>query len=201
MTDELFPSSLGSSSAASPSFREAALVGSNQEFPIHPGAATSEDEFPATGVELNTRTPANKLQRSSTTIAHSGGGSKKTVWGTPAARSGSFANALHNSSRHDEGMGEDDRPDWDSWLELEEDFIVGARNGSSMREGRGLNKQTKKSSSSVGDSSSEGGAGTSRAEEGQRRVVPGSAPPTGPGGKQQKKKKLVLTSGGGMRGR
>ncbi|UZJ52034.1 hypothetical protein CBS101457_001354 [Exobasidium rhododendri] len=200
--EDLFPSSFGSAHAASPSFREAALVGAEQQFPIHPGAVSSEDEFPVTVAERNV-TPHQRSKKTNTPNHRStptaSSGSKKTVWGTPAAQDRSFVNALHSSSRLDDGSLEDHRPDWDAWLELEEDFIVGARSGTSVREGRGLNKQIKKGT--LGESASEGGgAGAAlQQEEAQPRQVPGAAPTTG--SSKPKKKKLVLTSGGGMRGR
>jgi hypothetical protein len=186
-SDDMFPSSLGSASATSPSFRQAALFGSDQVFPLHPGPMSAEDEFPATTTadrDANRQEPMAAIPRDilSTNAA------KRTVWGTPAARAGTFASALHNSSRNGANTAEDDGPDWDSWLELEEDYIVGARNGTSFREGRGLNRQTKK-----GDSSSEG------TKPDEKASIPGAAPKTN--AKQQKKKTLVLTSGGGGRGR
>lgn len=186
-SEDLFPSSLGSASTISPSFRQSALVGSDQIFPLHPGPLSVEDEFPATSQDRDiNRHEAAAIPRD----IQSTNAAKRTVWGTPAARTGSFATALHNSSRNNGGAAaEDDGPDWDTWLELEEDYIVGARNGTSFREGRGLNRQVKK-----GDSSSEG------TKPDERPSAPGSAP-SKPNTKQQKKKTLVLTSGGGGRGR
>lgn len=188
--DDLFPSSMGSASTTSPSFRQAALVGADQVFPIHPGPVSAQDEFPSTTSNrqhtrregANSSTPRDIVPASAT---------RKTVWGTPAARAGNFATALHNSSRGDSTAADDDAPDWDSWLELEEDFIVGARNNTSVREGRGLNRQVKKGTG--GDSSSEG-----TKPDGNQSTASTLAKTDG---KQQKKKKLVLTSGGGGRGR
>ena len=188
-SEELFPSSLGSTSAPSPSFREAALVGAEQQFPMHPGMPLgSDEEFPATSVER--RKPVTGGARDIVPA----GGKKKTVWGTPAAQSGSFANALHNSSRQEAELAKDDKPDWDAWLELEEDYIVGARNGTSMREGKGLNRQVKKGSTN-------GATGEAVTPSPKSELVPGVAASMAPTSKQQKKKKLVLTSGGGGRGR
>jgi hypothetical protein len=187
-TEDLFPSSLGSASTSSPSFRQAALFGSDQVYPIHPGPVSAEDEFPATTLDRDVR-------RDETIAAprdiQSSNAARRTVWGTPAARIGTFATALHNSSRNGE-TADEDAPDWDTWLELEEDYIVGARNGTSVREGRGLNRQAKKGA--AGDSSSEG------TKPDERQSVPGAPPPKN-NAKQQKKKTLVLTSGGGGRRR
>lgn len=191
--EDLFPSSLGSASTTSPSFRQAALVGADQVFPMHPGPISAEDEFPSTTMDQQQQQQHTREEVSSSAPRDilPAGSTRKTVWGTPAARAGNFAIALHNSSRGDSIAHDEDAPDWDSWLELEEDFIVGARNNTSVREGRGLNRQAKKGAG--GDSSSEG------TKPDASHSMTGA--PAKTGGKQQKKKKLVLTSGGGGRGR
>lgn len=141
-----------SSASESPSFREAALFGAEREFPIHP---VGEEDFPAVpggatfddergdrsegqqgATQPSSRTSSNKVK---TPV-------RKTVWGTPAPPSsaGSFANVLHSSSRVAQAA-EEEGPDWDAWLEVEEDFIMGARSGgNSVKDSRGLNRQARK---------------------------------------------------------
>lgn len=191
-TEDLFPSSLGSTSTPSPSFRQAALFGSEHVYPMHSGPVAVEDDFPATTQERGIRRDEMTAPAAAPRDIQSSNAARRTVWGTPAARTGSFATALHNSSRNGE-IADEDAPDWDSWLELEEDYIVGARNGTSVREGRGLNRQAKKGA--AGDSSSDG------TKPDDRQSVPGAPSLPKMNAKQQKKKTLVLTSGGGGRRR
>lgn len=220
-----FGSSFGSQSMLSPSVQEAIL-----------NASEGDDNFPAASQAF----AARRGSIEGLGIAGSEGGeseehaiatshttpsrntkpvtASKTVWGTPAAKGNSFSNALHNSSRAPAGQGEEEEgPDWDAWLELEEDFIVGARNGNSVREGRGLNRQARKSIgrnnstiSTTNTALSNNEVKETKEDETQTRAnqeivqeetvkpSPPQAPP--PQSKQQKKKKLVLTSGGGGRG-
>ena len=81
------------------------------------------------------------------------------------------------------------------------------RNGNSVREGRGLNRQVRKSVGSTGADSKTGttsvGNQTQPIEEVSSNATDNNNSDkrtTNPGGKQQKKKKIVLTSGGGGRG-
>ncbi|MCO5613931.1 hypothetical protein L7F22_068211 [Adiantum nelumboides] len=222
-----FGSSFGSQSMLSPSVQEALLNASegDDNFPAASQAfAARRGSIEGLGIASNeggeseehtTATPHTTPLRHNKPVTTS-----KTVWGTPAAKGNSFSNALHNSSRAPAGQGEEDGPDWDAWLELEEDFIVGARNGTSVREGRGLNRQARKSpgrpnSTSIvsNPASSNNEAKETKVDESQiqtqanqevvqeETVKPSPPqPPPPPQTKQQKKKKLVLTSGGGGRG-
>ena len=192
-------SSFGSvSSTQSPSFREAALVGAERDFPVHPGGPL--EEFPAV--------PSTSGESQPTAIPQAANG--KTVWGTPAART-AFTEALQRGQR----SGEDEM--WakdvdDAWLELEEDFLLGAtpggrRNTGAVKEGRGLNKQPRsgvatpktpllsKSPKEDPYTSAPGARQTSSNEDEQPGE--GSNTPTRPAGRPKKaKKKLILTSGG-----
>lgn len=214
-----------SSTSDSPSFREAALFGAEREFPIHP---VGEEDFPAVpgGATLDDDRGDRESQQPRPAPAVPSRKVKTTVWGTPApSSSGSFANVLHSSSRVGQAP-EEEGPDWDAWLELEEDFIVGARSGgNSVKDSRGLNRQVRKGAgggpqgakANTGVGSSGGvvsieardGPTLGFGEEDKKPHSPPQEPGTGTavvgagagaGKKQAKKKKLVLTSGGGGRG-
>lgn len=237
---DIFPSSLGShQSALSPRVQEALLQSTEGEgVDDFPAAAGTFNADGGVGAHVSAGSPSGEsaLSVSSSgrpTAMHSSSNgnaallsrSARTVWGMPAAKATGFATALHNSSRTQQGYGDDDAPDWDAWLEIEEDFILGGRNDKTVREGRGLNRQNKGASGQVGQarsppkaqhqgkgpearppaSAAEGDAADKPAGGDEATPstvgVPGSG--GGVGGKQQqkqKKKKLVLTSGGGGRG-
>lgn len=215
-----FGSSFGSQSMLSPSVQEAILNASegDDNFPAAAQAfAASRGSMEGLGVagseggesEEHTIGTSHATPRNNKPVAAS-----RTVWGTPAAKGNSFSHALHNSSRAPAGQGEEDGPDWDAWLELEEDFIVGARNGNSVREGRGINRQARRSPGRTNSTSAvtnpapevketkEGESQTQGSQEvvQDETVKPSPPQPQPPQTKQQKKKKLVLTSGGGGRG-
>jgi hypothetical protein len=209
-----FGSSAGSHTAMSPTLQAALLQSMARNRDEFPAVQSLEEDPPALNDELGTsldsttgsqrRPMGNKPISSAATT---------TVWGTPQSARGSFASALHKSSRAS-GRSDDDAPDWDAWLEIEEDFIVGARNNTTIREGRGLNKQTKRGENGVQNNGntlhskegkSSGGGGSSSGSQ-DEAAPPGLAdaasvqtPRTIPH-KSQKKKKLVLTAGGGGRG-
>lgn len=215
-------SSFGSQSILSPSVQEALLNASegDNNFPAASQAfAGRRDSVEGLGItgseageseELLTQSQTTKSRNSKPITA------SRTVWGTPAAKGNSFSNALHNSSRASVGQGEEDGPDWDAWLELEEDYIVGARNGNSVREGRGLNRQARKSPGRTNSTTpvtnpipttneaKEDKEDNLQIQQGQEvaqeEPVKPSPPQPPQQSKQQKKKKLVLTSGGGGRG-
>lgn len=216
----------GFPSGSSPSFRESALFGAERDFPIHPGAAETED-FPDSLVgarngldrvsissdDQGERTDRGGAKKSARGVAPV----KKTVWGTPASKS-SFANAI-------QGRGSDAHGLWDgqmedAWHELEEDYILGStgsgrRPTAAVREGRGLNKQSRASGggkfpAAAGESTPTAretvqieGA-TSAADEAnavQAQTGNGDAATPDPTAKPKRvKKKLILTGGGGGRG-
>ncbi|KAN0064827.1 hypothetical protein ACQY0O_001884 [Thecaphora frezii] len=213
---------------SSPSFREAALWGAEREFPIHPGASQIEDFPDSLGAALRSgsgepsshASPQLAATRGTAAPAGAGGTVKKTVWGTPAARN-AFDRALRGQN-DDHGLWDDDFDD--AWHELEEDFILGStgsgrRPNGSVKETRGLNRQTSYTASGGGAGSKKGtpsGSSTPRgtwATGGKVGGGSGDADPSsgttsgtqtpsgrsnGGGGSKQKKakKKLVLTSGG-----
>ncbi len=202
--------------AHSPSFREAALVGGEREYPIHPGGPL--EEFPAVpGVSQD-----GASGRGAVSIP-----GRKTVWGTTAPARTAFTESLRRG-----GRGSDDEV-WerdvdDAWLELEEDFLLGAtpggrRNTGAVKESKGLNKQPpsgaatprthsygaaglgssppKKADTaqaprpkiSVPTAASEGPSGASGAEDVDASATAAAAASRKP---KKAKKKLVLTSGG-----
>lgn len=210
---------------ASPSFRESAMFGAEREFPLHPGAAETED-FPDS--LRGTRDGLERVSISSddqTERVGQGEASKpprraapvqKTVWGTPASKS-SFSNAIQGRGSDAHGIWDDQIED--AWHELEEDYILGSttsgrRPTGPVREGRGLNKQ----------SSSSGGANANGAikppiggrsytwskesrdvapRESQAEASSADAPSSNVAAAtkpKRVKKKLILTGGGGGRG-
>ncbi|KAK0551693.1 hypothetical protein OC846_003183 [Tilletia horrida] len=147
----------------SPTFADAALVGAERVFAIHPGGQAVSEDFPdmlrrasrndlskeddqedtddednkagdeAIG-EQNERTRNRYPQQSVQSVS-------RTVWGTPAA-----ARAWSNTARP--GNGQNDDYGWsemdDAWLELEEDFILGGgSNGQRKMSGAALNKESR----------------------------------------------------------
>ncbi|KAJ1029133.1 hypothetical protein NDA18_002761 [Ustilago nuda] len=205
----------GPVSSTSPSFREAAMFGAEREFPVHPGAAETED-FPDS--LRSTRNGLERVSISSDDQANRTPGKppargaaplKKTVWGTPATKS-SFANAI-------QGRGSDAHDLWDdqmddAWHELEEDYILGStssgrRPTDAVREGRGLNKQVKGAgrapAAAVKDSHRvEGSVSASEAVGTADGDKSGSEAAAAAAAAKPKrvKKKLILTGGGGGRG-
>ncbi|CBQ73010.1 conserved hypothetical protein [Sporisorium reilianum SRZ2] len=207
----------GFASGSSPSFRESAMYGAEREFPVHRGAAETED-FPDS--LRGTRAGLDRVSISSddqTERAQHGASRKperaavpvrKTVWGTPASQS-SFANAIQGRGSDAHGIWDDHIED--AWHELEEDYILGStasgrRPTGAVREGRGLNKQSR---SSAGGAAKTAPAGSKEASEAATRGIQaeleaGDAPypdATVAAAKPKRaKKKLILTGGGGGRG-
>ncbi|KAE8250632.1 hypothetical protein A4X13_0g4541 [Tilletia indica] len=191
------PGSFGSGAAfanftgsTSPSFRDAAMVGAERVFPVHPGHEAETEEFPdilggssqrdhtlagpdeehadyssdeaaaANGSEHGTRPNLGGRKRTpvpgpATNTA------RRTVWGTPAAaRPWTTASTTTNGNARqdadDYGWSEMD----DAWMELEEEYILGAGNHGQRRmggmtsllnkESRGMNAQTAASGSAAG---------------------------------------------------
>ncbi|SPO25374.1 uncharacterized protein UTRI_03211_B [Ustilago trichophora] len=221
----------GFPSGSSPSFRESALFGAERDFPIHPGAAETED-FPDSlrgarngldRVSISSDDQAERVEQ--TSAKKSGRGAapvKKTVWGTPASKS-SFANAIQGRSSDAHGLWDDQMED--AWHELEEDYILGStgsgrRPTAAVREGRGLNKQSRSSggvrapavgasravvkesnraegaAAAAGEVAAEQAAqsGTADTESANAAAAAAAAKP------KRVKKKLILTGGGGGRG-
>ncbi|SNX84347.1 uncharacterized protein MEPE_03056 [Melanopsichium pennsylvanicum] len=211
-------------SGSSPSFRESAMFGAEREYPMHPGGGVTED-FPDSlrgarngldRVSISSDDQAVRLEQSGSRkpIRGNAPAVQKTVWGTPASKS-SFANAIQGRGTTDaSGLWDDEMED--AWHELEEDYILGStgsgrRPTAAVREGRGLNKQSK----SVGGTRAPvPGNGAGAAKEGE--TIQG----TSTGGEssaaaraerssdaaalaakpKRAKKKLILTGGGGGRG-
>ncbi len=135
-------------SGSSPSFRESAMFGAERSFPLHPGAAETED-FPdslsgaRSGLDRVSISSDDQTERlESTARKPTGAPLKKTVWGTPA--SSSFSSAIQGRGSDAQGVWDDHMED--AWHELEEDYILGStgsgrRPTGAVREGRGLNKQ------------------------------------------------------------
>ncbi|KAL9940200.1 hypothetical protein V8E36_000905 [Tilletia maclaganii] len=164
--------------ATSPSFREAAMMGAERVYPIHPGHEAATEDFPDTLRQHRGGRPGGEEHLSSDDESHDqadecgdhttddkqsarpnlgsrkstattpGRGQSKTVWGTPAARPWASTSAST-------GAGAAAADDWsemdDAWLELEEDYILGAgghgqrkTSGTTSllnKESRGLNSQ------------------------------------------------------------
>ncbi|PWN47914.1 hypothetical protein IE53DRAFT_320381 [Violaceomyces palustris] len=195
----------------SPSFREAALWGSEREFPIHPGGGRdAEEDFPDC---LGGGEGGGKGSH-----VEAGGGSKtftRTVWGTQAPtnttrRSASFADALHSNTRSGGGRrgGGQAAEDWndesvdDAWHELEEDFILGSSSFSTSSIGRRANSnKNSKPPAGAGSNQRQGGGGEvvsiSGHGEGNQKVEINEGQQNN---KKNKKKMLILTAGGGGRG-
>ncbi|CAD6891836.1 unnamed protein product [Tilletia caries] len=147
------PGSFGSGTAlaasTSPSFRDAAMMGAERVFPIHPGRQAEAEDFPDMLGGPNQRAhalgrvdgeqgdysseeggepehairPDTGGRKRTAMPASSGGPATKTVWGTPAARP--WAAASNGNARPDAddfGWNEMD----DAWHELEEDWILGS---------------------------------------------------------------------------
>ncbi|KAJ1033005.1 hypothetical protein NDA16_000284 [Ustilago loliicola] len=208
----------GYASGTSPSFRESAMFGAEREFPVHPGAAETED-FPdslrgtrnglgrvSISSDDQTERPGNSSGRPS---ARATGPVKKTVWGTPASKS-SFANAIQGRGSDAHGIWDDQMDD--AWHELEEDYILGStssgrRPTGAVREGRGLNKQVKgtgrapaavaKDSNRTEASASAGEAVGAADGDKSSSEAAASAAAAKP---KRVKKKLILTAGAGGRG-
>ena len=223
-----------SPAGSSPGFRESAMFGAERHYPIHPGAAQNED-FPDSlrgtraGFDRVTISSDDQEERDVEpgTVRRSSrerAAVKKTVWGTPASKS-SFANAIQGRGSSDAHGIWDDQME-DAWHELEEDYILGStasgrRPTGAVREGRGLNKQSKSSGARMSAAAS-GTQSNRPGAEGARAAAAGSEAATGEGthsagdlpssdtaaaagaattGKPKRvKKKLILTGGGGGRG-
>ena len=203
----------GFASGSSPSFRESAMFGAEREFPVHPGAAETED-FPDSlsgtragldQVSLSSDDQTERAERSNARKPARGTGPvKKTVWGTPASQS-SFANAIQGRGSDAHGIWDDHMED--AWHELEEDYILGStpsgrKPTGAVREGRGLNKQSRPGVAGGGsnaaapkeNATNEGeAAGGADLSNPEAAAVPAAKP-------KRVKKKLILTGGGGGRG-
>lgn len=222
----------GFASGTSPSFRESAMYGAEREFPVHPGQT---EDFPDSlhgarngleRVSISSDDQAERLEQSNRRqpTRGSAGPVKKTVWGTPASKS-SFANAIQGRGSDAHGIWDDQMEE--AWHELEDDYILGStgsgrRPTHALREGRGLNKQSKSGGGSgvrpplaggtsaaakersQAEASQSAGEGVSGNESGaaggpvSSSDTPAATLATKP--KRAKKKTLVLTGGGGGRG-
>lgn len=204
------PGSRNGGQGPSPSFREAALWGAERHFETHPGSGEGGEEYDDFPSVLSAHPSSSERHQDSGLGLHGGssstnsaGGSKKTVWGTP-----SFRNSLNHGSQNQE-FSEDEMDE--AWLELEEDYIVGGRQGS-VKEGRGLNRQVKGGNINTGSltpatngatrGSSPKTWGSNSSNTPRNNGSPESTPtPTETSStpnqsKKKKAKKLVLTSGG-----
>ncbi|CDW98076.1 hypothetical protein [Sporisorium scitamineum] len=188
----------GFASGSSPSFRESAMFGAEREFPMHPGAAETED-FPDS--LRGTRAGLDRVSISSddqTERGQHGGASrkparrsapvKKTVWGTPASQS-SFANAIQGRGSDAHGIWDDHMED--AWHELEEDYILG-----STASGR---RPTGAAAAAGSKEGSEPATNGSQAEA-EGGDAPNSDATVAAAKPKRVKKKLILTGGGGGRG-
>uniref|UniRef100_V5EKV2 RING-type domain-containing protein n=2 Tax=Kalmanozyma brasiliensis (strain GHG001) TaxID=1365824 RepID=V5EKV2_KALBG len=204
----------GFASGSSPSFRESAMFGAERSFPVHPGAAETED-FPdslhgaRSGLDHAAVSSDDQADRSEQNgarkPAQASAPMKKTVWGTPASAS-SFSNAIQGRATDAHGIWDDHMED--AWHELEEDYILGStgsgrRPTGAVREGRGLNKQIRPSG--VKPPANVGAKESLPAAKSETQAEAGTAaetPAADNGGARSKrvKKKLILTGGGGGRG-
>lgn len=192
---DMFPSSLGSNSTLSPTLQEALLRSTEDTGPSEESPRSQIDDEHDASSTLGS-SPTDHVSKQVPGKWHP---PSTTVWGTPAAKNNAFASALHSSSRTGDAQYEDEA-NWDAWFDLEEDFIVGARNGNSVREGRGLNRQARKGSQSNSEVTTVARTPAEPEPSQESNEIPAqdrSAKRTQ--GKPQRKK-LVLTSGGGGRG-
>ncbi|KAK0541024.1 hypothetical protein OC835_000344 [Tilletia horrida] len=190
-----------SASSTSPSFRDAAMVGAERVFPIHPGREAEAEDFPDMlrssiragddaselssdeGAEGEPSGYAARPQNGSRRQTAKGGGNSalpKTVWGTTAARPWAPSNRNDHGGAEDYGWNEMD----DAWLELEEDFILGtgghgprktSGGAASLlnKESRGLNSQS--SAGALSASSAGGAASHGSADPSRSRTRPTAA--------------------------
>ncbi|KAJ9479148.1 RING-finger protein MAG2 [Pseudozyma hubeiensis] len=214
-------------SGSSPSFRESAMFGAEREFPLHRGTAETED-FPDSlrgtrdGLERVSISSDDQAERrveqsSQRMPARGAAPVKKTVWGTPATKA-SFSNAIQGRGSDAHGIWDDHMED--AWHELEEDYILGStgsgrRPTGAVREGRGLNRQSRSSNGAAGGGGVAKGptawannAGSKEAgQEATKEVAVSTASEDAPSSEatasaksKRIKKKLILTGGGGGRG-
>ncbi|PWY99085.1 hypothetical protein BCV70DRAFT_227468 [Testicularia cyperi] len=234
----------GAGGGFSPSFRESAMVGAEREYPIHPGTVEDfPDSLGGTrsGIDRvsissdDQSRDAVNAERSADAGAGAGSGgrgagnkgnsrasgaapvtsAKKTVWGTPAARS-SFASAIQGrGGRSNDAHGLWDDTMEDAWHELEEDFILSAgesgRRPHAVKESRGLNRQPSSTSSTLPTSHTAASKPTASRHPSANKVDSFDADTESTSQPQSQsqplaarskkvKKKLILTGGGGGRG-
>ena len=167
LSTSLGSSTFESTSSNSPSFREAALVGAERTYPIHP--VGPQEDFPAV------RPPGSPQ------LAARSGAATTTVWGTPAARTSAAAVRSEYDEHWDRGMD-------DAWLELEDEYYLGR----TKTGGAGARSLRQPASASASSPATPGGGNTPAHDGTQTPTDPSAATPRG----KPKKKKLVLTAGG-----